>query len=59
MEEATFPEGYGLQAVRKCFAMNSALAAEGSPPLQKHFFRSLLADTPDEFPFNESNRACR
>ena len=24
-----FPEGYGLQAVRKCFAMSSALAAEG------------------------------
>ena len=23
------PEGYGLQAVRKCFAMNPALAAEG------------------------------
>jgi hypothetical protein len=22
-------EGYGLQAVRKCFVMNSALAAEG------------------------------
>ena len=24
-------EGYGLQAVRKCFAMNLALAAEGTP----------------------------
>jgi hypothetical protein len=28
-----FPEGYGLQAARKCFAMNSALAAEGRIPL--------------------------
>jgi hypothetical protein len=24
-EKVIFPEGYGFQAVRKCFAMNSAL----------------------------------
>jgi hypothetical protein len=39
--------------------LDSALAAEGGPPLQKHFFSSLLADTPVEFTFDESNGACR
>ena len=31
-------EGYGLQAVRKCFAMNPALAAEGRLPLHMALF---------------------
>jgi hypothetical protein len=51
---AAFSEGYGLprrsehQAVRKCFATNSALAAEECLPLarpagrgKQYFFRSL------------------
>jgi hypothetical protein len=37
-EKVIFPEGYGLQAVRKYFAMNSALAAEGTVfPLYTHY----------------------
>jgi hypothetical protein len=36
-------EGYGLQAVRKCFAMNPALATEGYLPLQRGLFRSLFS----------------
>jgi hypothetical protein len=36
-------EGYGLQAVRKCFAMNPALAAEGRFPSKQHFSASCLA----------------
>jgi hypothetical protein len=42
-------EGYGLQAVRKCFAMNPALAAEGRFPSKKDFFASCEA-----VPFVES-----
>jgi hypothetical protein len=45
-----FPEGYGLQAVHKCLAMNSALAAEGRFPSpapacrgKQHFFRKLFS----------------
>ena len=34
LRQPELPEGYGLQAVRKCFAMDSALAAEGCFPLQ-------------------------
>jgi hypothetical protein len=35
-------EGYGLQPVRKCFAMNPALAAEGLPSAPNiDFFRKL------------------
>src|ERR1700729_2859214 len=37
----THSEGYGLQAVRKCFAMNPALAAEGPSTPNGTFFRSL------------------
>jgi hypothetical protein len=32
-------EGYGLQPVRKCFAMNSALAAEGACFVQRVRFQ--------------------
>jgi hypothetical protein len=38
-----FREGYGLQAVRKCFAMNPALAAEGPFPSKQRFFRKLFS----------------
>src|SRR3984885_4227046 len=34
---------YGLQAVRKCFVINPALAAEGPSPSKQHFFRKLLS----------------
>ena len=30
LRKTYFSEGYGLQAVHKCFAMNPALAAEGT-----------------------------
>jgi hypothetical protein len=42
-EKTHVSEGYGLQAVRKCFATNPALAAEGRLPLKQHFFRSLFS----------------
>ena len=37
LRKTHFPEGYDLQAVRKCFAVNSALATEGTLPLQPTF----------------------
>jgi hypothetical protein len=36
-------EGYGLQVVGKCFAMNPVLAAEGHLPLQMALFGSLVS----------------
>jgi hypothetical protein len=39
----SFSEGYGLQAVRNCFEMNSALAAEGWFLLEPAIFRSLFS----------------
>jgi hypothetical protein len=37
-----FPEGYGLQAVRKRFAISSALAAEGRITLQAPLFSQVV-----------------
>jgi hypothetical protein len=37
-EKLIFSEGYGLQAVRKCLAMNPALAAEGRFPFEAALF---------------------
>jgi hypothetical protein len=45
-ERASGPEGYGLQPVHECFAKNSALAAEGGPPLRAAF---SAACPPDDY----------
>jgi hypothetical protein len=37
-EKTHVAEGYGLQAVRKCFAMIPALAAEGTIPFKAALF---------------------
>src|SRR5271168_665427 len=37
-----FLKGTAFRPYGKCFAMNSALAAEGNHLLQTHFFRSLF-----------------
>jgi hypothetical protein len=42
-EKLIFSEGYGLQAVRKSFAMNPALAAEGVISSPSDFFRKLFS----------------
>jgi hypothetical protein len=39
LRKNSFLEGYGLQAVRKSLAMNSALAAEGLLRSLQHFFQ--------------------
>jgi hypothetical protein len=38
-----FFEGYGLQAVRKCFAMNPALEAEGAHFIPSRLFPQALS----------------
>ena len=43
LAENSGSEGYELQLVRKCFATNPALAAEGRFPSKQHFFRKLFS----------------